>query len=178
MAGNTIEQYRIAFDKMQLAQKKIFIDRLRNQIHGKDLPAYARLLAECVQKYNAEARGGVASTNPLDNLLVGLSGAETGGAIAFENRIEEYKANGYKVEKRNGDSVVLSGKSKYTTLISAISVGFGVFMVLLLPFVYAMIIGSMFGGIMTFANIYFRKATISITRTGRIEESGNVLEKK
>jgi hypothetical protein len=58
MATSQIEQYRIAFDKMSLAQKKSFIDRLQKQIQGKNLPAYTKFLAECVQKYNVEARGG------------------------------------------------------------------------------------------------------------------------
>lgn len=113
MASSQIEQYRIAFDKMSLAQKKSFIDRLRNQIQGKNLPAYTKFLAECVQKYNAAARGETVITPQQKSIerstIQQKSFVPTGRSIEekYENTIQQYLKNGYRIVSQSGDTTIM-----------------------------------------------------------------------
>lgn len=115
----------------------------------------------------------------------------------FEERIEEYKANGYKVLKRNGDSVEMTaysvggkrntnktGKTNPTALIFAIIGG----MLMGLGLMTFILYNASMGFMMLIIGVIFyipaviltnnaNKVTISITRTGKITEEGNVLKK-
>ena len=53
-----INQLRVQFKPMSVAQKKTFIDNLKIKLHGKNNPTYTAFLNECVRQYNAELRGG------------------------------------------------------------------------------------------------------------------------
>jgi hypothetical protein len=103
MAGNPIEQYQIAFEKLSLAQKKVFIDRLRNQIYGRNLPAYAKLLAECVQKYNAEAHPASGNTHS-SNSSVGKNADIIGNA----NTDMQASFTGEQLENRNPTTIIIT----------------------------------------------------------------------
>ncbi|MCL1882785.1 MAG: hypothetical protein FWF81_03420 [Defluviitaleaceae bacterium] len=54
-----IEQLRANFGRLNTAQKKQFIDNLKQKIQGKNNPEYAKFLNECIQSYNADIRRGL-----------------------------------------------------------------------------------------------------------------------
>ena len=56
-----IPQLRQHFDGLNTAQKKEFIDKLKQNTQGTNKPEYINFLNECVQKYNASVRGGSVS---------------------------------------------------------------------------------------------------------------------
>ena len=96
----------------------------------------------------------------------------------FEKRIEEYKANGYQIKNRDGDTVVmLSKKAKLSAdwwlyLIFAILSFIGI---VFFNSIIFYISAFFFAGFCGFTNYKNRKVNISLTKTGKIEETGNVL---
>lgn len=108
-----------------------------------------------------------------------LGGSGSVGASSFERRIEEYKRNGYKQRKRNGDTVIMA-KEGLQILISVIALLVGALLLILLTIItdspaflgayipLGILIAIFVGRSMT--------VTILLTKTGKIEETGNVLK--
>ena len=110
------------------------------------------------------------------------------GNTAFEKRIEEYQANGYNLFKREGDSAKMIKKS-YATVVIIVTIVFfiigaiwsfasawdrgygGAFAMLPMVFMVAMSIIIIF----SIRNSFL--AIITITKTGKIEETGVILKR-
>jgi len=54
----TIAKHRQSFARMNLPQKKAFIEELQLKLKGKFNPDYTKFLSECISVYNAEIKGG------------------------------------------------------------------------------------------------------------------------
>ena len=52
--SSQIDQLRSIFNIMSVAQKKVFIDNLKQQIKGVNNPEYTKFLNECVAKHAME----------------------------------------------------------------------------------------------------------------------------
>lgn len=59
----TLDSLRATFDKMNTAQKKAYIDKLKAKAPSMNNPVYTKFLNECMQKYNAEVR----RNTPIDS---------------------------------------------------------------------------------------------------------------
>jgi hypothetical protein len=172
-----IEQLRKQFNGYNNAQKKDFIDKLKIKLKGQMNPEYSKFLNECTQKYNAAIRGGATSNVDLSDLLDGSTASS--GAVALENRIEQYKKAGYTVLRREVNSVKLY-KTKTSVMIALLlmggihaSMGFlfgGIFIIFIIT-------GLAFCFCSMLPSIPAYTVTVSITGTGKIEETGNVLKK-
>jgi drug/metabolite transporter (DMT)-like permease len=107
-------------------------------------------------------------------------------AERFEKRIEEYKAAGYNLKKRDGDTVVM-GYNPWWYIIGGILFALGGVILLLYSYIdngelniFSLLPTLLLLGVAS-CSIYIPcyKAIISLTKTGQIEETGTrVLPKK
>ena len=184
--SDKIDQLRIHFNGLNIPQKKEFIGKLQQKLRGQSNAEYSRFLNECVNRYNMEMQRNAPSFSmDADDLFsVGGGGDGNTGAFAFERRIEEYKANGYKLLKRSGNTVeMLKPPKGCFWTVSYI----GLFIFAIASTVF---IGGIYERLLTFALLCFlvlclglhvrlaNKVTISLTTTNQIEETGKVLENK
>jgi len=104
------------------------------------------------------------------------------GKEAFEKRIDEYKAKNYVLEKRSGDTVEMY-KLKLALFAIVMILGNGI--LVLIVFLSGEGIPKPFYYISEFLFILFgylfawwgrARVKISLTQTGRIEETGNILK--
>jgi hypothetical protein len=105
--------------------------------------------------------------------------------VAFENRIEEYKANRYTLLSRSGDTVKMR-KHKFMAIAIACLLFVSFMYVSFSPLIFK---GSIYERLIMFLFIsvlpcvvfivWYRittKVTISLTKTGKVEETGKVLK--
>ena len=119
-------------------------------------------------------------------------GSVSNGNIAFENRIEEYKNAGYLLRKRNGDTVemLIFVKSKncpnsFKLANNLIQIFFCIFILvgIFLIFFFSVLLGVIYCAIITGGSAVTgnaltakRTATITLTKIGKLEETGFVLK--
>ena len=140
---------------------------------------------ECGKAVSDKASSCPACGNPI-------SGSGSVSGSAFERRIEEYKSNGYVLQKRDGDTAVMccSNKSKYYpksqtrlyNLVIALTFVFALlFMIILVLFNWilgAVLMIFLIVCIFSFMNSIQSKVRVSITlrKDNKIEEIGFVLK--
>jgi len=135
-----------------------------------------------------------AASCPSCGAPLGGGGSSVGGNsgnVAFENRIEEYKANGYVVRKREVNSVEMKlvgwhGNAKrfipvfiITGIITALFGAGALLTFLFSNYLLGFILLIITGVAMFFINkieVVARKVIISINSVGKLEETGSVLK--
>lgn len=97
----------------------------------------------------------------------------------FERRIEEYKRNDYKLIKRQNDTVKMYKPKRVGLFVFSIILFavIGLIMSLLITF-YMLFIIAIIDVVLVMGMRNDSTVNISITRTGQIEETGNVLKNK
>jgi RNA polymerase subunit RPABC4/transcription elongation factor Spt4 len=103
--------------------------------------------------------------------------------IAFESRINEYKANGYKLLNRSGDKAVLHKYDKGWSYLTMFSAPIGAILMVITFIIandefsrfYLIYLGMIvLPVILLFYNT--KKVNIFLTKTGEIEETGHTLK--
>jgi len=134
---------------------------------------------DCGKSVSDKSAACVACGCPLGG---GGSVGVNSGNVAFENRIQEYRNNNYKIVKRFDNSVKMAYKGATSGSILAAVIGmlfiFAGFFRLLFFWSYIFIdIGLMVVGVFGVIGAYKRiEAFITITKTGELEETGLTLD--
>ena len=140
--------------------------------------------SECGKQVSDKAAACPNCANPI-------GGSGSVGNNAFEKRIEQYKANDYKLLKRSGDSVQMLANKGNVKVSAAFLIICGVLlnMLFITSFIIAMpnvvmtrvaflVGGFVFVFLGVWINQHSRTAIITLTKTGKLEETGNVLKDK
>lgn len=114
-----------------------------------------------------------------------IGGSGSIGSVAFEKRIEQYKAKGFSLRKRDGNTVKMRGKKIMDSKKRLILMIAGIVWIIVgTLFMFALgLIGYVFGGLFIAGGVAMmvllgKDVSISLTTTGKIEEVGNVLKNK
>lgn len=134
--------------------------------------------SECGRQISDKAGKCPVCGNPIG------SDDDSTGNIAFEKRIEEYKKAGYILRKRDGDTVKLHklpipNSKPVAYIVLAFTVLFSVagFFLIFANFILGLFI-MIFPHALLYSAIGSYSVNISLTKTGKIEETGNVLKNK
>jgi hypothetical protein len=154
--------------------------------------------SDCKREVSDKAKACIHCGNPLqsvgnpqprlNNFANQQQNRQPGGGFAnadelLEQRIEYYQANGYVILKREGDTATLHKRIKgilwsFLNWITAIFAPIGGFCLIFNAVVGILILIATFSLLIVVEVVRYRfsNAYISMTRAGKITETGNVLE--